>query len=388
MKPHEFLRCSVLCYWLIGWSFLSAQQMPEPPQDQPALPFSIEKISPAYAYEHLQVFMLEKQEEITDEQYLPLQEAMQQKKVRIKETGTVNQLSIDNLSNQPIYIQSGDIVKGGKQDRTLAYDMIIPPKAKNVPLNSFCVEQGRWRKRGQEAVDQFGSNEYMLSSKELRMAARYHGNQSQVWNEVSATQRKLSLNLSKSSTDTVIVSDSRSGSSLQLSLENKDLKQAQEEMSRKLKPLLTQHPQALGVAFAINGEIYGVELYNQRALFEAMWPKLLQSMITEALATSTQEQCEMLNQAKVGQYLQETKKELKATKEFALGKGASWKTEENQQGYLRFTVEDKKQGNWVHQSFMKRDNSQTVLPILPDSLRIDPARGQQLPANLRNPRRN
>ncbi|MDR0660584.1 MAG: hypothetical protein LBG19_07260 [Prevotellaceae bacterium] len=70
------------------------------------------------------------------------------------------------------FIMSGDIVKGGKQDRTISEDMVLKPKNKKVPLASFCVEQSRWEKRGSEDVAKFTSSSNMLSNRDLKIAAR------------------------------------------------------------------------------------------------------------------------------------------------------------------------------------------------------------------------
>ncbi|MBW1297341.1 ARPP-1 family domain-containing protein [Aquimarina litoralis] len=116
------------------------------------------KINEGIAIENLTLFMITGNEKISGDIYKTLSEAMEKKEVTVKETGNVNQLLLDNNSDDYVFIHSGDIVKGGKQDRTISYDVIIPPKAKNVALQSFCVEQGRWRQRGNETLSSFASN--------------------------------------------------------------------------------------------------------------------------------------------------------------------------------------------------------------------------------------
>lgn len=69
-----------------------------------------------------------------------------------KETGNVNQLAIQNNGPVTVFVQSGDIVKGGRQNRTMQYDMTLPPKSDLVLINSFCVEHGRWSNRGTEVL--------------------------------------------------------------------------------------------------------------------------------------------------------------------------------------------------------------------------------------------
>ena len=83
---------------------------------------------------------------------ITLQEAMVQRKVIVHETSNVNELVIENLSDEEVYVQAGDIVKGGKQDRVLSDDLVIGPNSGRVPIASFCVEQGRWHRRAGEPM--------------------------------------------------------------------------------------------------------------------------------------------------------------------------------------------------------------------------------------------
>src|SRR5271167_2411938 len=45
---------------------------------------------------------------------LTLEEAMTSDVVKVRETSNVNQLEIENLGDDEVFVQSGDIVKGGK----------------------------------------------------------------------------------------------------------------------------------------------------------------------------------------------------------------------------------------------------------------------------------
>ncbi len=82
---------------------------------------------------------------------LTLQEALDKGSVRVIETGEVNELKIENTGSDEIFIQSGDIVKGGRQDRVLSMSFVLPPKSGEVSLAAFCVEHGRWSARGARA---------------------------------------------------------------------------------------------------------------------------------------------------------------------------------------------------------------------------------------------
>jgi hypothetical protein len=56
----------------------------------------------------------------------------------------VNQLALINNSDRPLLLLAGEIVTGGKQDRVVGRDRIIPAHNEPVALDVFCVEPHRW----------------------------------------------------------------------------------------------------------------------------------------------------------------------------------------------------------------------------------------------------
>ena len=88
---------------------------------------------------------------------LTLSEALAKGRVQVIETGRVNELQIENTGDEEVFVQVGDIVKGGKQDRVLTVSLVLPPKSGMIPIASFCVEQGRWSARGTEDHAKFTS---------------------------------------------------------------------------------------------------------------------------------------------------------------------------------------------------------------------------------------
>jgi len=126
---------------------------------------------------------------------LTLQEALDQGKVQVVETGRVNELQIENTGAEQVFIQAGDIVKGGKQDRILAVSIIIPARSGRVSIQAFCVESGRWTKRGEEDSGKFNSSNDRIVTKELKLAANSTRSQQEVWSQVSEAQTRLSRNV-------------------------------------------------------------------------------------------------------------------------------------------------------------------------------------------------
>lgn len=232
---------------------------------------------------------------------LTLQEALETGAVHILETGAVNELKIENTGDDDVFIQSGDIVKGGKQDRVLRMSFVLPPKSGEVPLAAFCVEHGRWSARGNESVATFSSAAEAMPSRKAKLAMRaprttaavnperqqevrgeaygggVYARQREVWDSVSKTQSRLSEELAAT------VASPRSATSLQLSLENKRLKEARTAYTKALQSLGEEKGDIVGYVFAVNGRVSSADVYPSNALFRKMWAKQLNAGITEAI---------------------------------------------------------------------------------------------------------
>ncbi len=254
-------------------------------------------LSGPYNFDNLTIYLIHGQDQLKGKTFLTLDEALDQKKLIVHETKNVNQLAVENVDPQvEVIILSGDIVKGGQQDRTIAYDQVVPPKSGKVPVASFCVEQGRWRQRGQESAVQFTAARANLPSKDAKIAvkggarsgqaiggrARQGGGvasaQGKVWNEVARKQMMLARVLGKS------VKSMKSETSLQLTLEDKKLLQAVDVYSKKLTGIIDGKKDVIGYAFAINGQMNSADVYASHELFKKLWPKLLTATVVEAIA--------------------------------------------------------------------------------------------------------
>jgi len=247
--------------------------------DKPALATGY-RISGPYTHKNLTVFLVHGKDLLPGKNFLTLQEALAQKKVRVYETKDVNELAIRNLSNQDVYVQAGDIVRGGDQDRMISIDFIVPPRTGRMPIAAFCVESGRWSKRGAEQSAFFSSSENAASTRALKLAAKGAGggggSQEAVWENVSVVQRKLSDKLS------VDVRAPMSMSSFELTVENTAVKETTAAYINALDNIVRDKPDVIGYAFAINGKVNSADLYANSALFRKLWPKLIRASAIEA----------------------------------------------------------------------------------------------------------
>lgn len=259
------------------------------------------RISAPHTHKNLTIFFIHGADASSNKDLITLEEALKMKIFKVYETEDVNELMVENISPKyDVFIQSGDIVKGGKQDRVLAISVIIPRNSGKVSIEAFCVESDRWEGRGNESRKEFSSAEERVVSKELKMATTGigtgsgsgsgtgsgsgdgsgagRGSQTEVWKEVANAQKNISANV------TVDVTANASASSLQLSLENKKLVKEREAFVKNLADLTKGRSDVIGYAFAINGEINSADIYVSNHLFSKLWPKMLKAAVVEAIS--------------------------------------------------------------------------------------------------------
>jgi hypothetical protein len=181
-----------------------------------------------------------------------------------------------------VFVQSGDIVKGGKQDRCIATDFTLEPRSGKVKIASFCVEHGRWRQRGGESQSLFSGSSYSVAGRKLKLAgnANYSagGGQQKVWDEVKVAQERLSTATGGA------VASQQSPSSLQLTLENNKVREAIEKYVSALADAPGGKDDVIGYAAVINGKMNCADVYGSHQLFTKLWPRSLKSLATEAAA--------------------------------------------------------------------------------------------------------
>jgi ARG and Rhodanese-Phosphatase-superfamily-associated Protein domain len=236
-------------------------------------------ISEPYTHENLTIFLFHGRDEIDGSRYVSLQEALHEKHVLVHETGTVGQLEAENLSETiDIFVQAGDVLKGGRQDRTLGIDFIIPARSGRLPIPTFCVESGRWHRRHGEDDRHFGSSSHSIHAKAMRLAAKAAHDQSAVWHSVAKSQEALGAALNKS------VHDAHSPTSYQLSVEDCDLQKRKRNYETKLRRIVEERSDVVGYAFYIIGQRNSADIYASTKLFQTLWEKLLDVAILEAIS--------------------------------------------------------------------------------------------------------
>lgn len=210
--------------------------------------------------------------------------------VRPMRGAEVNRLVLVNNSKRPLLLLAGEIVTGGKQDRVISKDRIVPPESDPVDLSVFCVEPGRW-------VAMNGKNEFgvshgggvgggILAAPAVRSKAMDAKNQQQVWAEVRNGQNAMSAMVPGASGAAI-----SSTTSYARVMENKDVQKQVDAVAAPVEhgyeSVIQQlrNKNAVGVVVAVNGDIIWADIFASKQLLQKYWPKLIRSYATEAIVT-------------------------------------------------------------------------------------------------------
>src|SRR6266481_3858071 len=213
-------------------------------------------------------------------------------------SASVNQLVLINRSKRPLLLLAGELVSGGKQDRIIGKDRIVPVGAEPLPLDVFCVEHGRWT----------GSSSQFTAAKTIvhpsvREQAAVDQKQTEVWAAVSggtmagASGSLSARNAPKPSIGTSDLAEAISSEAPTQSYRkiyesrrvggsvDSFVDQVQRRFARATAGLKSER--VVGVVVAYGGEVAWSDIFASGELFHQYWSKLLRSYAVEALARPT-----------------------------------------------------------------------------------------------------
>jgi len=206
----------------------------------------------------------------------------------------VNRLVLVNNSKRPLLLLAGEIVTGGKQDRVIGKDRIVPPESDPVDLSVFCVEPGRWVPTNGKYDFTAGRSSAMdgiVASPSVRGSAMSAKNQQQVWDNVNKSKQEMAEALVLNGAPKAAVPEVSSTTSYARVMENKDVQKQVDSVAapvqRDYESVIHQlrDKKAVGVVVAVNGEIVWADIFASTQLLQRYWPKLVRSYATEAVIT-------------------------------------------------------------------------------------------------------
>jgi len=269
-------------------------------------------------YENLSVFPVVSVSANDTSEFLTLEEGLASGEVQVREQGSegmvrnrdgldgilrptyaqgasVNQLVLINRSKRPLLLLAGELVSGGKQDRIIGKDRIIPVGAEPLPLDVFCVEHGRW-----SAGANFNEAKTIVHPS-VREQATVERDQNKVWGAVrSGTTSRANAGVTDQASpppaalavpmiSRTIQEDAPTESYAKI-YESRTVRNSADNYVEEIQRRFTRETAALkgeqvvGVIVAYGGEVAWSDIFASSDLFHEYWSKLLRSYVVEALA--------------------------------------------------------------------------------------------------------
>ncbi len=178
-------------------------------------------------------------------------------------TENVHWLRIKNNSDMSIFVASGQTFVGGRQDRMISRDTILPASTKDQYVQVMCIEELRWSEKEKKIMYSHYANN------KLRHVLDKTKNQLLVWKEIYGQ-----LENTNSTSTTFAYNALRQNKVYQLN-ENEYLTY----FIDKLKNDST----ALGMICVSGDKIIGTDIFIYRSMFRDEFESLLYGYVNEAL---------------------------------------------------------------------------------------------------------
>jgi len=218
----------------------------------------------AAAHGGLLVFWLNAKEQAPALDVATLEEARKSGALLITERdqATVPELIVENRGQTHVLLLAGEILIGGKQNRVLREDILLPPWSGPRAIGVFCVEQGRWNE-GRKDFESKGS----FAQSALRSKLMERPDQSRVWDSVARSTRAAEVPASPTGSYQAIYEDGK----------------VRAHLSEVERGLTSRAPAtAHGAAVFAGTSLLGLDLFHAPSLFGREWPKLLRAHAVEA----------------------------------------------------------------------------------------------------------
>ncbi len=224
------------------------------------------RVRPGHHYRGLTVFLLELPEIADDTSYLSTDEALRKGTLTVREVGpgAVPALVVENAGEVPILMLGGELLLGGKQNRVLRDDVLLPPRSGPIEVPVLCVERGRWS-RGPSGFKSRRS----VAPPLVRGSAQAGRSQDEIWAGVDHYQKRLKV-------------ESGTGD-LQAVHDSPRLKEALADYREHFAERCWR-PRAVGMVVARGGRIVGADIFCNAPLFRKHRSRLLESYALDCIA--------------------------------------------------------------------------------------------------------
>lgn len=204
----------------------------------------------------------------------------------------VNTLVLVNNSDKPLLLLAGEIVTGGKQDRVIAKDRIVPAGGDPIDLGVFCIEPGRWTEDTASFLPSAkASAQSIMVQPTVREKAMVAKDQQEVWNSVHGAiggAMKAATPSSIDSPSSTTLGTTSYARAMQNNAVAAKVDEAAAPLTRSRDQILAKlrEEHAVGVVVAVRGEIVWADIFSDTNLLASYWTKLVRSYAAESLLGS------------------------------------------------------------------------------------------------------
>ncbi len=217
-------------------------------------------------YKNLKIFPLELKIAITSQDFVTLDEATDKSWIKIRESGDgeVNIVEVRNNGLSAVFLMTGEMITGAKQDRMLKQDVLVPAHSEWIRVPVFCVEHGRWVSVSPE----FKSGNLVVPNA-IRSEAKLSESQSEVWAGIARDQEKLGI---ASGTGTV-----------RANYEDADVQEKVADYERNIGSMPKLSKSTVGVVVTTGNQVICFDLFANNQLIGKLWKKLAKSYAMDAI---------------------------------------------------------------------------------------------------------
>jgi hypothetical protein len=232
-------------------------------------------------------------------QLVPFREAIQKGYITVQERGSssienVHWLSVYNNSDKAVYIASGELLEGGRQDRVVSKDTILLAKAGRIDLPVMCVEEGRWSEKDKKFVYKG------MANSGLRKTLDVSKNQVLIWKEIDRQLQEDSIK-------------AKTLSYLATRTDKKFVETENEYLSFFRKQLIQSDSNIVGVVCVSGDRILGSDIFLTTDLFLNQSDPLLLGYIDQAISKGKKPEA---GDDKIKKYMDQILTDEKTQKEF------------------------------------------------------------------------
>lgn len=226
----------------------------------------IRRLDPGNPYRHgsLVIYPLRLRNASVNNDIRTLDEAIRRDWISVREhtDARVSGVRVRNDSRHVIFIMAGEIISGGKQNRVVSEDILLPARSQFLDIPVYCVERDRWNGK----TDRFEPGTYMVNPG-MRKSVMAGASQETVWRDAEAQAESAGVS-SPTRSYTAMYSDDKTASRLS-------------GITAGFRGFCRND--VVGAVIVRRGAIISCDIFADPDVFARLWDKILMSAALDVL---------------------------------------------------------------------------------------------------------